>query len=156
MPTTAELKDIILNVRTPHIIKYKDIFDQQWKCFDKTFESWASSFDANAENIPNFDTGTIKFSSQPQWERHRKTAILTMTKFLPSTKEFMDRNEWYSYSYKPIEKLPAGSSEDVNFSILGFPGIKEKISFWIGSRYAHTPCHYDSYGCNIVVQVYGR
>ncbi|XP_035892657.1 HSPB1-associated protein 1 isoform X2 [Anopheles stephensi] len=34
--------------------------------------------------------------------------------------------------------------------------VDEDITFWIGSKQAHTPCHYDTYGCNIVVQVFGR
>lgn len=34
-------------------------------------------------------------------------------------------------------------------------GIDE-TTLWIGSRGAHTPCHMDTYGCNLVAQVIGR
>ncbi|XP_050079416.1 HSPB1-associated protein 1-like [Anopheles maculipalpis] len=44
----------------------------------------------------------------------------------------------------------------INFERFGFPEVDEDITFWIGSAQAHTPCHYDTYGCNIVVQVFGR
>jgi HSPB1-associated protein 1 len=27
---------------------------------------------------------------------------------------------------------------------------------WFGGKYAHTPCHYDSYSYNLVAQLYGR
>ena len=40
---------------------------------------------------------------------------------------------------------------------VGFPENGAASStLWIGSSGAHTPCHADTYGCNVVVQVYGR
>ncbi|NXA08332.1 HBAP1 protein, partial [Sapayoa aenigma] len=46
---------------------------------------------------------------------------------------------------------------DVRWSDFGFPGRSGKEStLWIGSEGANTPCHLDSYGCNLVLQVQGR
>lgn len=66
------------------------------------------------------------------------------------------RENWASYSYRYINELPEECRKGITFDCFGFPDIAEDISFWIGSRGAHTPCHYDTYGCNIVVQVHGR
>lgn len=40
---------------------------------------------------------------------------------------------------------------------LGFEGRSGKDStIWIGSSGAYTPCHFDTYGCNLVAQICGR
>ena len=45
----------------------------------------------------------------------------------------------------------------VDWSSFGFTGRDGKDStFWMGSRGAYTPCHYDTYGCNLVAQLYGK
>ncbi|XP_016055421.1 PREDICTED: HSPB1-associated protein 1 isoform X2 [Miniopterus natalensis] len=47
--------------------------------------------------------------------------------------------------------------QDVLWSDFGFCGRNGREStLWIGSLGAHTPCHLDSYGCNLVFQVQGR
>uniref|UniRef100_A0ACB8G1M8 HSPB1-associated protein 1 n=1 Tax=Sphaerodactylus townsendi TaxID=933632 RepID=A0ACB8G1M8_9SAUR len=46
---------------------------------------------------------------------------------------------------------------DVRWSDFGFSGRDGKEStLWVGSSGANTPCHLDSYGCNLVLQVQGR
>lgn len=43
------------------------------------------------------------------------------------------------------------------WSDFGFPGRNgQESTLWIGSLGAHTPCHLDTYGCNLVLQVQGR
>lgn len=32
----------------------------------------------------------------------------------------------------------------------------ENSTIWIGNKGAHTPCHVDTYGCNLIAQIYGR
>ena len=45
----------------------------------------------------------------------------------------------------------------VDWSSLGFPGrAGAESTLWLGSSGAHTQCHYDTYGCNLVAQIYGR
>ncbi|XP_071039560.1 HSPB1-associated protein 1 isoform X2 [Parasteatoda tepidariorum] len=47
--------------------------------------------------------------------------------------------------------------QDMNWGQFGFPEITGKDStFWLGSTGANTPCHVDSYGCNLIAQVFGR
>uniref|UniRef100_A0A8C5KJA6 JmjC domain-containing protein n=1 Tax=Jaculus jaculus TaxID=51337 RepID=A0A8C5KJA6_JACJA len=46
--------------------------------------------------------------------------------------------------------------QDVMWSDFGFPGRNgQESTLWIGSLGANTPCHLDSYGCNLVFQVQG-
>uniref|UniRef100_A0A8C5QM78 HSPB1 associated protein 1 n=1 Tax=Leptobrachium leishanense TaxID=445787 RepID=A0A8C5QM78_9ANUR len=47
--------------------------------------------------------------------------------------------------------------KDVVWADFGFPGRDGmKSTLWVGSSGANTPCHIDSYGCNLVLQVEGR
>ena len=50
------------------------------------------------------------------------------------------------------ELLPA-----IDWSPFGFEGRGGADStLWAGSDEAYTPCHYDTYGCNLVAQIWGR
>jgi len=45
----------------------------------------------------------------------------------------------------------------VKWSAFGFDGRDgTQSTFWLGSQGAYTVCHYDTYGCNLVAQIYGR
>ncbi|XP_064013285.1 HSPB1-associated protein 1 isoform X4 [Pogoniulus pusillus] len=57
----------------------------------------------------------------------------------------------------PGQKAVVLPYRDIRWSDFGFPGRSGKEStLWIGSEGANTPCHLDSYGCNLVLQVQGR
>lgn len=43
----------------------------------------------------------------------------------------------------------------VGWRSLGLDADAEGSTFWLGSKGAHTPCHQDSYGANIVAQLFG-
>ncbi|NXO00837.1 HBAP1 protein, partial [Rhinopomastus cyanomelas] len=67
---------------------------------------------------------------------------------------------WAYADYKYIARIFEDKPEvfqDIRWSDFGFPGRSGKEStLWIGSEGANTPCHLDSYGCNLVLQVQGR
>jgi len=45
----------------------------------------------------------------------------------------------------------------VDWSVFGFNGRDgAQSTYWLGSQGAYTVCHYDTYGCNLVAQIYGR
>lgn len=72
-----------------------------------------------------------------------------------------DHSEFWAYAdYKYFVSLFEDKTDifqDVIWSDFGFPGRNGREStLWIGSLGAHTPCHLDSYGCNLVFQVQGR
>ena len=47
--------------------------------------------------------------------------------------------------------------QTVDWSAFGFCGRDGRQStYWLGSQGANTACHYDTYGCNLVAQIYGR
>lgn len=47
--------------------------------------------------------------------------------------------------------------QDVSWQRFGYPEMSGKDStIWIGTEGAHTSCHKDSYGCNLIAQIYGR
>jgi len=44
-----------------------------------------------------------------------------------------------------------------SWSKLGFPDRDaDQSTLWCGSAGSYTPCHFDTYSCNLVCQVYGR
>ncbi|KAJ6665450.1 hypothetical protein lerEdw1_003291 [Lerista edwardsae] len=67
---------------------------------------------------------------------------------------------WAYADYKYIAKLfedQPDNFQDIKWSDFGFSGRNGREStLWIGSAGASTPCHLDSYGCNLVLQVQGR
>ncbi|XP_037692837.1 HSPB1-associated protein 1 isoform X2 [Choloepus didactylus] len=72
-----------------------------------------------------------------------------------------DHSQFWAYAdYKYFVHLFEDKTDifqDVIWSDFGFPGRTGREStLWIGSLGAHTPCHLDSYGCNLVFQVQGR
>lgn len=45
----------------------------------------------------------------------------------------------------------------VDWSVFGFNGRDgTQSTFWLGSQGAYSVCHYDTYGCNLIAQIYGR
>ncbi|XP_067300341.1 HSPB1-associated protein 1 homolog isoform X2 [Pseudorasbora parva] len=62
----------------------------------------------------------------------------------------------YKYIAQLFEDKPA-IFQDVVWSDFGFPSRDGRDStLWIGTEGANTPCHLDSYGCNLVFQIQGR
>lgn len=69
------------------------------------------------------------------------------------------KESWWAYAdYIYMNQSPdfQGLVEDLSFQEL-FPFLKSNISptFWLGSSKAHTICHRDTYGVNLVVQIKG-
>ncbi|XP_029461076.1 HSPB1-associated protein 1 isoform X2 [Rhinatrema bivittatum] len=72
-----------------------------------------------------------------------------------------DLSDYWAYAdYKYMAILFEDHTErlqDVVWSDFGFPGRNgQESTLWIGTTEANTPCHVDSYGCNLVMQVQGR
>ncbi|OWR53808.1 putative reserved [Danaus plexippus plexippus] len=68
--------------------------------------------------------------------------------------------EWMYFDYKYINKWIKSDSElwkEISWKQFGYPdkGAPD-TTLWIGSKGCHTPAHQDTYGYNIVAQVYGR
>ena len=67
---------------------------------------------------------------------------------------------WVYADYKYVIQLSEAVPEllhSIDWKIFGFDGRGGADSaLWVGSEEACTPCHYDTYGCNLVAQVWGR
>lgn len=150
------LKNAIETADEPIILRN---FQLDWHIFQITFEEWCSEMDKHNDSMPvSFTTGTIKHCDLPYWERFRTADKFTFSDFLEKTKSNQIQDQWHSHSYKDIRSSwPATLTDSISFKKLGFCNeITEDILFWLGSTGANTPCHYDTYGFNIVVQVFGR
>lgn len=146
-----KLREIILNTRKPLVLKD---FQHNWTCFQGGLEEWCRNYDKSIGNPTNFERLSKNDSDEPQWERKRQLIQMTAIEFLKEHSTECDY--WSGLNYKRRHELPTECSKGIDFSCFGFTQATEDCTMWLSSTGANTPCHYDTYGCNIVVQVYGR
>ncbi|XP_041055997.1 HSPB1-associated protein 1 homolog isoform X2 [Carcharodon carcharias] len=118
-----------------------------------------------------FRIGERNMTKVPQFETHCEYVQATLQEFLVWLHGGSDvsaglfaafpRSRYWAYAdYKYIAMTFEEKAEvfqDIIWSDFGFPGRDGRDStLWIGSEAANTPCHLDSYGCNLVLQVQGR
>ncbi|ALC45506.1 CG43320 [Drosophila busckii] len=147
-----QLRDIVLNTKVPLVLKNYSV---DWECFEGSLLEWCTSFDEyNAKKTAVFESMEIMDGATPQWERKRKKTEMTMQQFL---KNYSGNNamHWSAFQYKRAFDLPDQCLKGIDFESFGFSKHDRDFSLWLGSKGANTPCHYDTYGVNIVVQVYG-
>ncbi|CAG7836673.1 unnamed protein product [Allacma fusca] len=113
----------------------------------------------------SFRGGQKGAKRETQWESTCKKLSVTwkMLSEWDSSEEIQlsevsNLNWWLYYDYKYMAHcLPAPELQKFSWAALGFPERDGKDStLWIGTRDSYTPCHYDTYGCNLVCQVFGR
>ncbi|XP_069790906.1 HSPB1-associated protein 1 homolog isoform X2 [Narcine bancroftii] len=118
-----------------------------------------------------FRIGKRRTDKAPQFETQCEYIKGTLQEFLvwlhgenhssPGLFSSFPRSEYWAYAdYKYIAMMFEDKAEffqDVIWADFGFPGRDGREStLWIGSEAANTPCHLDSYGYNLVLQVQGR
>ncbi|XP_071978177.1 HSPB1-associated protein 1 isoform X2 [Engystomops pustulosus] len=123
------------------------------------------------EQTLRFRIGKRKVDTEPQFEPQCDYIDGTIRQFQDwvsgSTHEasgpffrYDPAESWAYADYKYLALLFKDQPEmlqEVSWEDFGFPGRDGRDStLWIGSRGANTPCHIDSYGCNLVLQVQGR
>ncbi|XP_019873243.2 HSPB1-associated protein 1-like isoform X2 [Aethina tumida] len=95
---------------------------------------------------------------KPQFETITKRETLTFEQFLEKANSEDDK--WFYYDYKHLnENLNENVHlmNNINWKVFGFPEINyEKSTFWFGSKNSHTSLHQDSYGYNLILQIYGK
>jgi HSPB1-associated protein 1 len=146
-----DFRNIVLNAKQPIVVKNSQVL--HWPCLSMDFQEWAEHFDAEKATC-SFDLGRHKFGSISQFERFRSTKTMKMTEFLSKCAD--DDEFWCCHNYKYLNDCPEQCRKGISFADLGFPEVDDDISFWVGKKGSHTPVHFDAYGCNIVVQVFGR
>ncbi|XP_017879809.1 HSPB1-associated protein 1 isoform X2 [Ceratina calcarata] len=95
----------------------------------------------------------------PQWETNCSTVSMTLSEFIQHTDLHKDDKKWYYFDYKYMHEWFKTKPEiinSLNWKIFGIDKSGDDSTLWIGSKGAHTNCHQDSYGCNLVAQIHGR
>ena len=141
---------------------------RSWNCIDWKLEDWSNSLKNDPMKIR---LGKLESNSgEPQWE---STCSISYLKFddlvkwsygersctTTSGEEITSETHWAYYDYIYMSSLNNVDflKQQVSWDSFGFAGRNaDKSSLWIGTTGAHTPCHIDTYGCNLVAQVYGK
>nr|XP_020661600.1 HSPB1-associated protein 1 isoform X1 [Pogona vitticeps] len=163
--TPEEAKEILMSLKTPAIFcnMASDWPGLQWNA------SYLAKLLGGKKIL--FRIGKKDMNKAPLFETECSYTEATLEEFLAwsgrqpsrSSGPFCDYDvcQYWTYAdYKYIARLFEDKPEhfqDIMWSDFGFPGRNGKEStLWIGSSGANTPCHLDSYGCNLVLQVQGR
>nr|XP_053633092.1 HSPB1-associated protein 1-like isoform X1 [Cherax quadricarinatus] len=149
----------------------EDEYVPQWKCMEWGASDWLKIFE---EKVLKFRVGTRvkenRVLSGPQWETTCLKANMTFSEFLQwsqgkrtsltsCNQEVNCNDHWAYFDYyymKDLEHVDQMKGA-VDWSLFGFPDKEIRDStFWMGTAGANTPCHIDTYGCNLVAQIIGK
>lgn len=148
-----DMKTAVATANVPHILRN---FQLDWAIFQMNFDEWCQQMDDHLKSDRvQFTSGTIKHCDIPYWEKFRTQTHFSFAEFAKKSKDDSFNDQWYSHSYRDIISWPESLKKSISFAKLGFENT-EDVLFWLGSKGANTPCHYDTYGFNIVVQIFGR
>ncbi|XP_025153870.1 HSPB1-associated protein 1 isoform X2 [Harpegnathos saltator] len=129
------LKDALTYLREPlllqNMLRNSD-GSYEWKLLEWDFMEFAEKL--KDLKLP-FRVGYNARLMSPQWERHCPVKYMTLREFIDNMKDSKDEMCWRNF----------GIDKD------GFDS-----TLWIGSKGAHTNCHQDSYGYNLIAQIHGR
>lgn len=149
-------RDAVLSLTKPTV--FHGMIDD-WDILKWKIGDWTALF--GDRQLP-FRCGVKFCSPEPLWESRCSKEIMTMKQFsdFQSNSTVMKENrKWLYFDYKYIHEWAASEKDSlgsVTWSKFGFPEINARAStLWIGSAGAHTPCHFDTYGCNLVAQIFG-
>ncbi|XP_037768443.1 HSPB1-associated protein 1 isoform X3 [Chelonia mydas] len=163
--TPEKAKEIVMSLQQPAVF-CNMVFD--WPALHWNAKYLSEVLDGKKIQ---FRMGMKKRDTAPQFETKCNYVEATLEEFLAWTcgqptcvsRPFScyDFSKYWTYAdYKYIAMIFEDKTEifkDIMWSDFGFPGRNGKEStLWIGSAGANTPCHLDSYGCNLVLQIQGR
>ncbi|XP_055931620.1 HSPB1-associated protein 1-like isoform X2 [Argiope bruennichi] len=145
--------------------------------FKNQIKSWSTPL-LNSNLTGKYGNTVLDFRIVPKsykgvsWEAQHTFEEATISDFiswqneenvaLDSTNPFKKykKNEYWAYSSYNYMNVIFPNDSDIQtmkWDAFGFPEVTGKEStFWLGSEGANTPCHFDSYGCNLVAQITGR
>lgn len=105
-------------------------------------------------------------ATPPQWECDAACVDSSVADFVgwtrgksaPCFSDFKPDSFWAYASYLRMDENPSlcNLKDDVPWRSI-FPCLPDNSgsTFWLGNDQSHTGCHYDTYGINFVVQVFG-
>ncbi|KAM5154573.1 HSPB1-associated protein 1 isoform 3-T3 [Callospermophilus lateralis] len=162
--TPEKAKEIIMSLQQPAVFCNM--------VFDWPARHWTAKHLSEVlhDKQIRFRMGMKSTNTVPQFETACSYVEATLEEFLTWNcdqssvsgpfKDYDHSKFWAYADYKYFVSLFEDKTDifqDVIWSDFGFPGRNgQESTLWIGSLGAHTPCHLDSYGCNLVFQVQGR
>ncbi|XP_050543797.1 HSPB1-associated protein 1 isoform X2 [Daktulosphaira vitifoliae] len=125
-----------------------------WEPFKWNIQDWENIFENNPLNCRK---GKITCSSEPLWERKCSQEFHKFNDILKTSEKVESSGSWLYFDYKYIGKqVDDKNFKSISWRKFGYESLNAKDStLWIGSTGAHTPCHQDLYGINLVAQIYG-
>ncbi|VDK20279.1 unnamed protein product [Taenia asiatica] len=153
----------------PPVCRNVPLVARKAACFWPAVMNWSPDYLAEVikENL-SFRIGHRDANDLlPQWECDAHYVSTSVTDFVSwcrgnNTVAFGDyqRNDWWAYAaYLHMRTTSALSSlqKDVPWNSI-FPYLPNcnGSTFWLGTDQSHTGCHYDTYGVNFVLQVFGK
>ncbi|KAF2364100.1 JmjC domain, partial [Trinorchestia longiramus] len=139
----------------------------RWNCIRWSIEEWTKHFGEEQLKV-RLGLRTSN-SAEPQWESNCQTSYLTFGELsmwdttelnctTASGESVSSVSHWAYFDYVHLKEhngLEFLKSE-ISWEEFGFKGRgADESTVWIGTKGAHTPCHMDTYGCNLIVQVHG-
>ncbi|XP_068715406.1 HSPB1-associated protein 1-like isoform X2 [Montipora foliosa] len=167
LPDPVNLRDHLLNRSEPALFHGAA---SQWECAAWTPEFLAARLGELRTNFRLFSRSHGNSGKSTVMETDCEFESATFTEFIQWLNGCMERsgslsrfhkNDYWCYAdYKYMAELFHSCPDlrqSVNWGAFGFPGrCGDESTIWIGSKEASTPCHLDTYGCNLVAQIYGR
>lgn len=147
--------------------EYRQRFNQQETVFETQCEHVQATFLDFAEWLENAankhdtlsrdhsvpDKKKLKLDNSSPNQSPHQTHINPLLHYSPS-------QYWVYADYKYMTQLCGDQPElmeAIDWGVMGFVGRGGADStLWVGSEESYTPCHYDTYGCNLVAQLWGR
>ncbi|KAI8425184.1 hypothetical protein MSG28_007008 [Choristoneura fumiferana] len=146
------VRNITQRVSVPLIFRK---FVNDWSLCQWDVEKWCAAF--GDKEIPFRCLTKHLVSDEPCWERKCKRITMTFKDFVAQSES---SQEWMYFDYKHLPEWfdeHATFYKEISWEKFGYPdkGATES-TLWIGNSGAHTPAHQDTYGYNIVAQLYGK
>ncbi|KAJ0173719.1 hypothetical protein K1T71_010868 [Dendrolimus kikuchii] len=146
------IRDLSINTSVPLVLRG---FVNNWPICQWDIEKWCLVF--QDKELPFRCMKKDFISDEPCWERRCEVKNMTFKAFvdgIPTSKH------WMYFDYKHLQQWFPGDEElhkNISWKEFGYSDKGAKDStLWVGSSGAHTPAHQDTYGVNIIAQLYGK
>ncbi|XP_003705237.1 HSPB1 associated protein 1 [Megachile rotundata] len=159
LPSDSILHQAITEINEPVLFKkiLQDLKDEySWKLFDWSLLEFAEK--VGDTKLP-FRIGYNARSTSPQWEENCSVISMTLSEFIKNVSVNENDTKWYYFDYKYMQEWFKNKPDIINsitWKMFGIDKDGTDSTLWIGNKGAHTNCHQDSYGSNLVAQIHGR
>ncbi|XP_057381740.1 HSPB1-associated protein 1-like [Daphnia carinata] len=163
-PDPAQIRRLISRVQKPLV--FRGLIDS-WPMLKFSQSEWNNLF--HQMELECRVGSRNSRGDQPQWEGKSDNIKCSYSEFIkwsenssyvrnPEMSDLETDKHFLYYGYKYMKDI--FNSEVLRMTEWKAFGYPEKngaeSTFWMGTAGAHTPCHYDTYGCNLVAQLSGR